>query len=459
MESADPMNSLETGPDGRLPAIDGRLTLLRVGGAVDGSRRITPASILLEGQAVVAIGSPERIGGVAEARTLDLPEEVISPALINAHAHLDLTGLGPMPCDEGFENWLGRIRDSRPMDAQDVAQAVRQGVEASIRGGVVAVGDIAGALGFAAATALEASELGGISFIEVFGIGRRSKHGPDGVEQVKKFAHQVFSRPGFAVGLQPHAPYSCGMATYEAAAASGLAVSTHLAETPEEAEFTRFGRGPFVDLLRQVGSIAAGDTVEASGSHPIDALLAIEPARTWLLAHLNYPMEPDETGQVLGDRLQRLADREVTVAFCPRASAFLGHPRAGRQSHRWRDFLDAGIDVALGTDGMPCLDTPDRLSVLDEMRILAASEGEFDPCKLFRMATTAGARGLGLDPSAVTLEPGPLAGLLAIPGTGDDPIRDLFTRSDAPRWLLAPDRAAFGVPLERGGVPSGSGSE
>jgi aminodeoxyfutalosine deaminase len=426
--------------------LDARRTLLRAAGAVDGVRKIAPASILIEDREIVAIGSPETIGVVPEARTIDLPEEVISPALINAHVHLDLTGLGPMPCDRGFEDWLARIRNSRPTRPFEVAEAVRQGVEASIRGGVVAVGDIAGALGFASARALADSAIGGISFIEVFGIGRRSENGLDGVDRVIQFAGELPGRPGFGVGIQPHAPYSCDAATYNAAAASGLPVSTHLAETPEEAEFTRFGRGPFLDLLRAVGSLGAGDTLETGGSHPIDALFAVEPARTWLLAHLNYPAEPDEPEEFLENRLKRLADRDATVAFCPRASAFLGHPRPGREGHRWRDYLEAGIGVALGTDGMPCLDTPDRLSVLDEMRFLAGCEGPVDPCGLFRMATIAGARGLGLDSNAVTLDAGPLAGLLAIPGTGPDPVGDLLARTDAPRWLLAPDRAAFGVP-------------
>ncbi len=443
------MNPLEIAPDGQRPVIDGRPTLLRVAGAVDGMRQLAPASLLIENRGVVAIGPPESIGSVPEAHTIDLQNEVVCPALVNAHAHLDLTNLGPMACDRGFEDWLGRIRDSRPKKSQEVSEAVEQGVAASIRGGVVAIGDIAGALGFSAASTLGESVMGGISFIEVFGIGRRTKKGLDGVQLVRDFAREQPDRPGFAVGIQPHAPYSCGVSVYEAAAASGLAVSTHLAETPEEADFTRFGRGPCLDLLREVGSLVPGDSLEANGSHPIDALLEIVPARSWLLAHLNYPSEPDEAELADEARLRGLAERDATVVFCPRASSFLGHPRAGRANHRWRDFLEAGIEVALGTDGMPCLDTADRLSVLDEMRVLAGLEGPFDACRLFRMATIAGARGLGLDPAAVTLGPGPLAGLLAIPGTGHDPIRDLFARTDAPRWLLPPDRRALDVSTQR----------
>jgi cytosine/adenosine deaminase-related metal-dependent hydrolase len=449
------MNPLETGPDGRLPTIDGRRTLLRAAGAVDGERKIAPASILIDDHQVLAVGSPESVGGVEDAVLLDVPHEVVTPALVNAHAHLDLTGLGPMPCDEGFEQWLRRIRATRPSETSDVAAAVATGIDASIRGGVVAVGDIAGALGFASASTLADSPIGGISFVEVFGIGRRAKNGLEGVRRAMEFAREIPERPGFAVGIQPHAPYSCSVETYAAAAQSGLPVSTHLAETPEEAALTRHGTGPFMDLLRTVGSIASGETIRTSGAHPIDQLLAVEPARAWLVAHLNYPAEPDESDQTLADRLQNLADRKVTVAYCPRASTFLGHPRKDRPAHPWRDLVAAGIEVALGTDGMPCLDTPDRISVLDEMRFLSRGEGAWEACQLFRMATVAGARGLGLVPEAVTLGPGPLAGLLAVPGSGTDPIRDMLARSEPPRWLLGPDRAALGVPSDDRGVPSG----
>ena len=96
--------------------------------------------------------------------------------------------------------------------------------------------------------------------------------------------------------------------------------------------------------------------------------------------------------------------------------------------------------MALGTDGMPCLDTPDRLGTLDEIRLLRRDASEVEPTTLMRMATTAGATGLGLDPRAFTLAPGPIAGLLAITTDPVRPVEGLFEGGDAPRWLLGPDR-------------------
>ena len=50
-----------------------------------------------------------------------------------------------------------------------------------------------------------------------------------------------------------------------------------------------------------------------------------------------------------------LAASNITVAYCPRASHYFGHT-----NHRWKEMLDAGINVALGTDSLLCLDTPDQ---------------------------------------------------------------------------------------------------
>lgn len=442
------MNPLEPGeviPD------RGRV-LIRAAASIDASRAIAPAAVLLEDGRIVATDSPQAIGDPDSDRIIDLPAEIVCPAMVNAHAHLDLSGLGPIPCDSGFDAWLDRIRTGRPVGAHAIADAVRRGITASLEGGVAAVGDIGGDQALVAAATLAESELAGTAFVEFFGIGRRSEATITAIRRFDAEPRTVRETPGFRLGLQPHAPYSCAPSVYAAAAETGLPVSTHLAETPAESLFTTTGTGPFLELLQRIGGIAdEAGAVPVSGRHPIDQLLATSPARPWLVAHLNYPVEPDEREDVRFARFEALARAGITVVFCPRASRFLGHPQAGRPGHPWRSLLEAGVDVALGTDGMPCLDTPDRLSTIDEIRLLWRDAGKVDPTTLMRMATRAGAAGLGLDPSAFTLEPGPVAGLLAIATDRTRPVEGFFEGASAPRWLLGPDRgiAAGGPPSHR----------
>lgn len=104
-------------------------------------------------------------------------------------------------------------------------------------------------------------------------------------------------------------------------------------------------------------------------------------------------------------------------------------------------MIAAGINVALGTDSLLCLDTPDRISVLDEMRLLYQRDAA-DPLMLLRMATINGAKALGFDPAVVSLQPSklPSAGLIAIEleGSADgDPFSRILRQRNAPHWIVA----------------------
>ncbi|MHC4128678.1 MAG: amidohydrolase family protein [Planctomycetota bacterium] len=343
------------------------------------------------------------------------------PALVNAHCHLDLTDVGPLTFDGDFVGWIDQVRRRRPAEGEAVAAAVRRGIGLCRAGGTAIVGDIAGAGSLEPCRELAAAAMAGVSFLEVIGIGRGEAPALEALAGMP-----APGRPAGALrlGISPHAPYSCGPAVYRAAAGLGLPMATHLAETPQELQFVDAAEGPLADFLRNLG--LWDDRIAAHHVHPVDHLAEVLAARPVLAAHLNY---------IEQRHLSLLAAWNATVAYCPRSSAYFGHP-----PHRYRTMLDAGVNVALGTDGFMCLDTPDRISVLDEMRLLYRRDGT-DPVTLLRMATVGGAKGLGFDPGPVTLEPGPTIGLIAAPfdpGSTWDPLRQVLTRDDPPRWIAGP---------------------
>lgn len=419
-----------------------------------------------------AVGTPQDVGAVAGAIPEVQVQSAVIPALVNAHAHLDLTGAGCRPYGGNFDAWLAEIRALRQaMTPDGVDLAVQQGVRALVGGGVAAVGDIAGQGAEAASLRhLRAAGMAGVSFAELFGLGTRREGALRAVERFRVAApdgsptfagtaspaipqHREAAGDGgrsFAPGstplepahrerwrdarqgLQPHAPYSSSRAVFLAALRSGHPVSTHLAESPEETTFVQAGAGRFRVLLEELGLWDSADFVPARD--PVDwlaDLLSQVPGTRILCAHCN---EVDDTA------LAALASLPVTVAYCPRASAYFG-----RHGHRYREMLAHGVPVALGTDSMVCLDTPYRLSTLDEARWLLRHDGVALQTAL-AMATIHGARGLGLPAEPFTLRPDRTskAGILLVPlpeapSTAGEAVQAFATSASAPVWLAPPE--------------------
>ncbi|MCH8825205.1 MAG: amidohydrolase family protein [Planctomycetes bacterium] len=395
---------------------------------VDGKgARAAPGALLLEGNEIIACGSPESIGPVADAKILNLGDAVVMPALVNVHCHLDLSHIGPIDYCGDFVSWIEQIRQKRCQNDADIASATKRGIELSLAGGTALVGDIAGVSSLVPFTELAGSKLAGVSYVEFFGSGKNEKNTVEKLQRIDKASPKA--KNGIRLGLQPHAPYSCSIGVFEAAAQTNRPIATHLAETLEELEFLADAKGPISEMLKKFG--VWDEEIVAQSCYPIEYLKSVLEKHSIVAAHLNY---------VDNSQIQMMKDWPISVAYCPRASAYFGHPHNGMPVHQYQQMIEQGINVALGTDGLLCLDTPDRISVLDEMRFLYKRDGA-DPVQLLNMATCAGAKALGFDETLVTLEPGPTAGLIAISSdihNCDDPLVGILKSIAAPQWIAGP---------------------
>ncbi|MEM1071543.1 MAG: amidohydrolase family protein [Planctomycetota bacterium] len=408
-----------------------------------------PAAILLDtDRTVLAVGTLAQIAShpaAERARRIDRAGHVLLPGLVNAHTHLDLTSIGPMPHPPGatFADWIDRLRRLRPVDPAEIHNAVLLGAEFCLRGGVVAVGDIAGAVhgepSLGAAEALAASPLAGTSFVEFFAIGTTEASRLEELARVLRREAPSWPRGHLRLGLQPHAPNTVAPSAYREsrslARELGVPWVTHAAESPEERLFIAEARGPQRTLLEDLG-LWNERLLHAfgSGRSPIEhldrALEGVLPA----CVHVHDASDTD---------IQRLAACDTPVIYCPRAGEYFRAQHAFGM-HRYRDMLAAGITVALGTDSIVNLpSTTDRLSTLDEMRALWHRD-RTDPSTLLAMATVHGARAIGLEVARVTLAHGarPL-GIIALPAeqSAPDPVVSALSGSDDPEWVLALDSA------------------
>lgn len=434
--------------------------------ATPGCRPARPGSVLLEvdrpyrvapeggvtqfwtNATLAAVGTPDevdRVAGARAARRVSRPGCTLIPGLVNAHTHLDLTHIGPQPHDpkRGFAPWIDLIRSRRLTDPDDIADAVWAGVEASLCGGVVAVGDIAGAVAaqanLSATRALAESPLLATSFVEFFAAGTREKEGMLhlGLALAEWQRESPMGDGRTCLGIQPHAPYSVSLRCYaevmRLAWGLGLPVCTHAAESPEERDFVARGEGPLADLLKGLG-IWDADLAAAvgQGRSPVAHLEAVHGPHALTLVHLNQLSDDDIRVLV---RAAARTDRRAALSavYCPRASAYFGaHEHFG--PHRYRDLLAAGVPVALGTDSIVNLPPGTQtISTWDEMVYLHARDGT-DAATLLRMATTSGARAIGMPADAFTFAPGgPLAGLCAVSGSS---LNEALKRSGSTPELL-----------------------
>lgn len=371
-------------------------------------------------------------------RVLDLPDHILIPGMVNAHCHLDLTSVGPLPRPQvdSFADWLRAVRTRRPQDKASIAASVRRGIELSLAGGVVAVGDIAGCVRSGPSLApwqlLRESPLEGVSFLEFFAFGRGEASGLAAVERALAEAGSERAM----LGLQPHAPYSVNLPAYQRAVDLaerwGLPLCTHLAESMEERAFVAGASGAQRTFLESLGLWDDAELEHVGhGRSPVEHLGAVLLRRPWLLAHVN---------DCSNEGIAALARTGASVAYCPRAHRYFGFGDSVGP-HRYRVMMEHGVNVCLGTDSIINLpgasDDPlrGRLSVLDEARVLAGEDG-VEACTLLSMMTSNGARALGMEESRYRFAPGRgIAGVVAVRTGQADPLGELFGNGEPPRLL------------------------
>ena len=139
------------------------------------------------------------------------------------------------------------------------------------------------------------------------------------------------------------------------------------------------------------------DNWQAPGLTPIHYLKETGILRSHpVLIHCNY---------VTDEEISLIKSSGASVAFCPRSHCFFGHT-----NHPVRKFLDAGINVGLGTDSLASNDT---LSILDEMKYLSLNNS-IPPATLLAMATINGAKALGLESKTGQIKAGLEADLCGV---------------------------------------------
>jgi cytosine/adenosine deaminase-related metal-dependent hydrolase len=354
--------------------------------------------ITISGERIISVGQ-------SNGRKADvvLGEAAILPGFVNAHTHLDLSGLrGQCPPSADFTGWLRKvIAHRRSSPPEQIIADVRAGLAESLRHGTTLLGDVSGDGG--SWEVLANAPLRAVVFREMLGLPEARASGA--WQRLDQWLNSRIATPTCHPGISPHAPYSVRDSLFFAASTRGVPVAVHLAETADEQELLMLRRGSFVSFLRDLDVWEPGGLAEDT-QHVLNLLNGLSPT---LLVHCNYLVPASNI------------PNNCSIIYCPRTHTAFGHA-----PHPFRHFLKRGIRVALGTDSLAS--NPD-LSILAEMRHLHRQCPDIPGDVLLRMATLSGAEALGWANETGSLEAGKSADLAIVPlapGTDTDPYQRFF---------------------------------
>lgn len=381
---------------------------------------IDDGALLLREGRVAAIGTwTDLRRETAGVEVVDLGEQALLPGLINAHCHLDYSGMrGAILPPESFSAWIGRINAlKRELTDDDYLQAIQDGFAQCLRAGTTSLVNIEAFPELM--PRLPAPTLRTWWCYELIDIRLRIA-----TDDVIRGALSFFQeRPGWlgGFGLSPHAPYTASAELYRLARAAGrvhgMPITTHLGESMDEHEMFLHARGPLHDFLAGLGRPMDDCGQNRSALTVLFEREAIGP--DCLVAHLNLLTARDEELLSPGAPLHGLS-----VVHCPSSHAYFRHPEFPF------DRLRAlGANLCLGTDSLA---SAASLDLRAELRLFASHHPELSPAELLDLITRHPAAALQQAGRLGCLAPGAQADLLAVPvELGDDPL-ETIVRSAVP---------------------------
>ena len=319
-----------------------------------------------------------------------LPEHILIPGLVNAHAHSAMTLMRGIADDLPLKTWLEDAiwpREGRFVAPEFVYDGTLLAAAEMLRGGITCCNDMY-FFPDASARAYELSGMRAMLGLPILDFPTAYAADADAYLARGLAARDMYKdSPKLTFALAPHAPYTVGDATWNKvvvyARQLDVPIQTHVAETRDE-----------VDEARS----ATHETPLAR----LDRLGATGPA--FIAIHAVHVDDVD---------IARLAAQRCHVVHCPGSNMKLASGAAPIAK-----YLAHEINVALGTDGAA---SNNRLDLFEEMRLasLLAKVTTGDAAAVpasaaLRMATLNGAIALGLGEHIGSLSVGKFADVTAV---------------------------------------------
>ncbi|MBU0965234.1 MAG: amidohydrolase family protein [Proteobacteria bacterium] len=352
---------------------------------------ISDGAVVTEGGAIVEVGSYAQLRGRGLVK--DHEGAILLPALINCHAHLELSHLAVLgqrqPREGGMTGWIGELLAARQNSADDVATAARIALDVLHEQGVARVADI-GNLPESAKIG-EGHPVQVHFYLEMLGFAQQS-------------AANALARMQESQGeCTSHAPYSNHasllVAAKQRANSRKQIFSIHVAESRAEIDFLLDGSGPLRSFIEERGFWDGSFVPPGCGAVTYLDRLRIVDDKTLCVHCVHVP----------DDEIALLAARGAKVCLCPGSNRYLGVGTAPVEK-----MVRAGLMPGLGTDSMA---SNPQFSIWEEMRLLREDHPQLAPATVLTMATRGGAQCLAVHDSG-QLAPAMRADIIAVEAQG-----------------------------------------
>nr|VFK77779.1 MAG: Cytosine/adenosine deaminase [Candidatus Kentron sp. SD] len=318
------------------------------------------------------------------------PGHVLIPGLVNAHTHAAMTLFRGIASDLPLMPWLHEHiwpAETRWVSGEFVYDGTSLAAAEMLRGGVTCFNDM---YFFPDEAARAVVEAGMRAVLGLIVLDFPTVWARNGEEYLAK-GREVFDRCGrgplVRTALAPHAPYSVSDASLEQvgilANELDVPIHMHVHETTDEIEHG----------------------LQQHNERPL--------ARLHWLGLLSPRLQAVHMTHVEETDLALFSKSGAHVVHCPESNLKLASGFCPVER-----LADAGITVALGTDGCA---SNDDLDMLGEMRAatllakgIANSASSLPAARVLEMATLHGARALGLGDTIGSLMPGKAADIVAI---------------------------------------------
>ena len=362
----------------------------------------------LERNIVVSVDDAGRIIAIEQAEAIDrmagveFYSGVLIPAMVNAHAHLELSYLHGAIAEgtgfAGFAREIGRVRGGYSEEKRCHAAAV---ADAQMwEEGVAAVADIAN--DELVMSIKQQSKIYYHTLFEFFGLNNTS------LDELKAVALDHNAT------VTPHSTYSVQDAPFRSISELGEhPLSLHFLESEAEAELYE-GRGSLAAWYERMGWQC--DFLHY-GSPAKRIVESIPASRSLMLVHacMATPEDVELLNNHFGDR--------VTWVLCPESNRYISSLRPPVEMLR-----AMGAHIAIGTDS---LSSARHLSMVQNMALLG---NDIPLAELLTWATRNGAQALGLGDKLGTIELGKSPGLAIIEGADLNKLQ--LTKETTSRRLL-----------------------